>query len=74
MTSVAPEPTLPSDENERDKKLRHAQYLIDNGYIKNVTLDQLLRSMDAPADKPKTLPQSGKMDTFGDLTDFYDSN
>ncbi len=70
MTSVAPQPKLPSDDNEQDKRIRHAQFLIDNGYVKNVSLDQLLKSMDAPADKPKPLPQTGKMDTFGDLEDF----
>jgi len=76
MTEQFTQPVPPEQPDlERDKMIRHAQYLIDQGFIKGVSLDKLIKQLEESKkpkseSKPINIPQAGKMDTFGDLEDF----
>lgn len=59
----------PDESNPEVKKASlqdHAKYLLDNGYVKNMTLDGLIKALGEQSDQIIT----GDMDTFADLDKF----
>lgn len=51
---------------ERDAIIRHANFLIANGYIKDMTITEVIAQLEKPVDKRNA---KNNFETFDDLND-----